>query len=222
MTGSGNRRYSPRTHALAGKDPLPAIDAPPVMVLCINKQWIPFFTGVLEVLTAPHYWEDPDTMVPQVEALIAELGKTNDGPCGPAYGEPNWYLEAAGEGELGFDWRMYFAEEFNFSYVHFYFGHANFVVSAGVSRITLTGLTADGADPAGGKIRWFGLILTENTIAPVGTFQWRDCLGVLHIETLFASDYFKENFEAKEIVVTHSEDFTFGIVIEGDYLCSVA
>lgn len=217
-----NRRYSPRTHALIGKDPLPAIDAEPRMTICINKQWIPFLTGVLEVLATPHYWEDPDTQVPQVEALIAELGKDNVGPCGIGYKQPNWRLDIWGDGDPGEDWARWSAAEYDFTNSHFYIAWANLDVLSGVAELNMEGFTAPGFQLAGGKIRQISLSITGNVVAPAGTFVWVDCLGNTGIEIMSGNTFTKYNFDAKSIRITHTDSFVISIVIEGDYLCAVA
>lgn len=70
----------------------------PAVNLCINREYIPFITGVLELLTVPAYWPDPAVTgidYPyEIQRLQRRLDSTNAGfECNPDTGEPTEEFE---------------------------------------------------------------------------------------------------------------------------------
>ena len=58
---------------MSGSDPEVSLGATPGISVCINQFYLPFVTGALEVLANEEYWEDPASVVPEIEKLIDQL-----------------------------------------------------------------------------------------------------------------------------------------------------
>lgn len=52
-----------------------SIFSTPGISVCINQNYLPFITGALEVLAIGDYWEDPNSVLPEIEKLLVALNE---------------------------------------------------------------------------------------------------------------------------------------------------
>ncbi len=204
--------------------PAPTTDATdaPLKSVCFNEEWTPAVIGALKSLTRPETWQGTLADIERVSRSAHEILASDQPGCGANYFDADWYLDYSGGGIYQYDFFMEYMEEFNFSYMHFFVGFAEYVPLLGLAKVRIDPKAADGGFPVGIKIRDFQILQTGVQVPFLGTLEYKDCLGNTTVETFFNRRPDYQNFTAQYIICSANDRFTFGLVGEGNYLCTVA